>query len=206
MTRRTIFAAALVLATSVSGPARAGWFHGPWDPSLGTYNGYPMWSYNEAYTYQLPFGGYQLYNPFNPFENPGRGAYYPRDSYFWWPPYGQQLYSGPRLFNFHARAADPPPPAEAAFPALQPVPGPGGNEVVVAVRVPDGAEVWFDGEKTAQSGPERLFHSPPLRPGAGYVYVVRAKWKEAGHEVEQMQTVSVHAAERVLVAFPVARP
>ncbi len=203
--KRTVFAAALALLAAGAGPAPAGWFHGPWDLSLGPYYAAPPYSYNVAYGYNLPFGSYQLYNPFDPFQYPGRGAYYPRESFYSLPPYGQELYTGPRLRDrFHAYPAPP----DGALPPLAPVPVAvaDGNCVVVDVSVPAGAEVWFDGVKTAQAGPGRVFQSPPLKPGTGYVYVVRARWGETGREVEQMQTVSVQAGDRVRVAFPVARP
>jgi uncharacterized protein (TIGR03000 family) len=170
---------------------------------MGSYNGLPMFSYNEAYGYQLPLGGYQLYNPYDPYQNPGRGGYYPRESFYSWAPYGRELYNGPRLRDrFHAGPADAP----VVLPPLAPVPANAEQTVTVEVNVPAGAEVWFDGEKTSQSGPGRVFRSPPLQAGVSYMYLVRAKWTEAGREVEQMQTISVHAGERINVAFPLARP
>jgi uncharacterized protein (TIGR03000 family) len=206
VTKRTIVAAALILLTAGAGAAPAGLFHGPWDMSLGAYYAAPPYSYNVAYGYGLPYGNYQLYNPFDPFQYPGRGAYYPRESFYPLPPYGQEPYSGPRYFFFRDRGYVVSNGNEVVVPALQPVPlAADATSVTVAVNVPANAEVWFDGKKTDQSGSDRLFRSPPLRPGIGYLYLVRAKWNEGGRETEQVQTITVRAGERVQVAFPINR-
>jgi uncharacterized protein (TIGR03000 family) len=208
VTKRTILAAALALLTGGAGAATAGFFSGPWDLSLGQYYAAPSYSYNVAYGYGLPFGGYELYNPFDPYQNPGRGAYYPRQSFYSLPPYGQEPYTGPRILPlFRDRDYVVAPPGEIVLPGLLPVPAAvDGNGAVVDVRVPADAEVWFDGGKTAQAGQDRVFRSPALKPGISYMYLVRAKWREGGSEVEQVQTVTVRSGERVRVAFPVARP
>jgi uncharacterized protein (TIGR03000 family) len=204
VTKRTILATALILLTAGADAAKADLFRGPWDLSLGPYYAPPPYSYNVAYGYGLPFGGYQLYNPFDPYQNPGHGAYYPHESYYSSPPYGQELYYGPRLL-FRDRGYPPPGPGPVIIPTLEPVPvAAEGTSVTVSVNVPANAEVWFDGQKTNQTGPDRVFHSPPLRPGIGYMYLVRAKWSEGGRETEQVQTITVHAGERVVVAFPLA--
>lgn len=207
MTKRTILAAVLALLTGAAGAATAGFFHGPWDLSLGPYYAAPPVSYNVAYGYGLPYGNYQLYNPFDPYQNPGRGAYYPRESFYSLPPYGQELYTGPRLRDLLDHGYPPPPAPAGVVPELLPVPAVvDGNGVTVDVKVPADAEVWFDGGKTGQTGSDRVFHSPALRPGVSYMYLVRAKWREDGREVEQVQTVTVRAGDRVRVAFPMARP
>jgi uncharacterized protein (TIGR03000 family) len=76
----------------------------------------------------------------------------------------------------------------------------------IAVAVPAGAEVWFDDDKTKQTGTERFFQSPPLPPGRDHIYVVRARWTEGGKSFEQMQAVRIQAGNSVSVRFPVARP
>jgi uncharacterized protein (TIGR03000 family) len=81
-----------------------------------------------------------------------------------------------------------------------------GTGVTVEVVVPAKAEVWFDGEKTVQTGATRMFRSPSLRPGVSYLYLVRAKWNDNGREMEQIQSITVHTGETIRVAFPVARP
>jgi uncharacterized protein (TIGR03000 family) len=69
------------------------------------------------------------------------------------------------------------------------------------VRVPAGAEVWFDGFKTSSTGPAREFETPPLRPGK-YAYTVRARWKEDGQEVTQSRDVVVTPGADIQVQFP----
>jgi uncharacterized protein (TIGR03000 family) len=206
VTKRMILATALALATIGAGAAPADFFRSPWDMSLGPYYAAPPYSYNVAYGYGLPFGNYQLYNPFDPYQYPGRGAYYPREAFYSLPPYGQELYTGPRLL-FRDRAYVASDGAEVTLPVLQPVPTAADtSSVVVEVNVPADAEVWFDGRKTEQTGPARFFRSPALQPGTSYLYLVRAKWSEGGRQLEQMQTITVHAGERLRVAFPVVRP
>jgi uncharacterized protein (TIGR03000 family) len=75
----------------------------------------------------------------------------------------------------------------------------------VEVLVPAGAELWFDGEKTSQTGGERTFHTPPLEKGRSYHYDVRARWVADGRTFDQTQQVPVYAGGRVSVAFPSAR-
>jgi uncharacterized protein (TIGR03000 family) len=194
----------MAVLTAGAGAANADFFCSARDLSLGQYYAAPPYSYNVAYGYGLPFGSYQLFNPYDPYQYPGRGAYYPRDSFY--PlPYGQELYYGPRLL-FRDRGYPGPGP-EVVIPALEPVPADAeGPNVTVEVNVPADAEVWFDGKKTAQTGTSRVFHSPPVRPGVNYLYLVRAKWSEGGREMEQVQTITVHAGEHARLAFPIARP
>jgi uncharacterized protein (TIGR03000 family) len=82
-----------------------------------------------------------------------------------------------------------PPDAQGRIPAL------------VDVTVPATAQIWFDGESTSQTGPQRTFRSPPLEPGQNYNYEVKASWMQDGQQVERTQTVRVRAGERALVNF-----
>jgi uncharacterized protein (TIGR03000 family) len=77
-----------------------------------------------------------------------------------------------------------------------------GSAALIAVCVPAGAELWFNGEKTAQNGTERVFTSPPLENGRSYSYQVRATWTRDGRTIEQSQMVSVESGSRITVAFP----
>jgi uncharacterized protein (TIGR03000 family) len=65
------------------------------------------------------------------------------------------------------------------------------NRVAIEVRVPAGAEVWFDGTKTSQSGDVRHFVSPPLAAGHRYTYHIRARWTENGREVTRSRELAV---------------
>jgi uncharacterized protein (TIGR03000 family) len=83
---------------------------------------------------------------------------------------------------------------------LEPVPL-DPNSVTMNVRVPAGAEIWFEGSKTGQTGTTRTFVSPPLEPGRGFTYEVRARWTDNGKEVDRTRQVHVRAGEKVDVDF-----
>jgi len=78
---------------------------------------------------------------------------------------------------------------------------PNENAVYVRVKVPPDAEVWFEGEKTTQTGPVRFFESPSLTPGRKYVYHIKARWTENGRQVEQTRDVPVYAGDKFSVDF-----
>jgi uncharacterized protein (TIGR03000 family) len=71
----------------------------------------------------------------------------------------------------------------------------------INVQVPADAELWFEGEKTNQTGPNRLFRSPALEAGQNYSYDVKARWMENGKPVEQTRIVRVRAGEMSQVNF-----
>jgi uncharacterized protein (TIGR03000 family) len=71
------------------------------------------------------------------------------------------------------------------------------NTAHITLQVPSGAEVWFDGKSTRQTGPTRHFHSPPLQPGKSYVYALRVRWQKDGKAVEETRRVNVQANDRV---------
>jgi uncharacterized protein (TIGR03000 family) len=75
------------------------------------------------------------------------------------------------------------------------------NQAMIEVRVPDNAQVWFDGDATQQRGADRLFSSPPLEPGKRYHYDVKARWHEGDRTVEKTRTVHVEAGKHVTVEF-----
>jgi uncharacterized protein (TIGR03000 family) len=73
---------------------------------------------------------------------------------------------------------------------------------LVEVKLPiSDADVWFDGSRTASTGPVRQFLTPPLVVGRDYRYEVRALWNEGGHDVLQTRTVTVRAGDRLSVDF-----
>jgi uncharacterized protein (TIGR03000 family) len=71
----------------------------------------------------------------------------------------------------------------------------------VEVRVPAGAQVYFDGHATSQTGADRSFTTPPLEPKEDYVYEVRAHWDAAGRPVDETRKVTVHAGDHLVVDF-----
>jgi uncharacterized protein (TIGR03000 family) len=87
--------------------------------------------------------------------------------------------------------------------ADQSPPGPSapGQAVHFVVMVPADAEVWFDGAKTTQAGPDREFVSPPLQPGHPYSYEVRARWRDGGREVDRTRRVTFYAGDQLELDF-----
>jgi uncharacterized protein (TIGR03000 family) len=77
---------------------------------------------------------------------------------------------------------------------------------LITVRVPTGAEILFDGQKTTQTGITRQFISPELERGATYAYEIEAKWTENGREVAQKRTVNVLPGQGQVVDFMATSP
>jgi uncharacterized protein (TIGR03000 family) len=73
--------------------------------------------------------------------------------------------------------------------------------VAIRVRVPAGAEIWFDGAKTTVTGTSRLFHTPPLDPGRVYSYEVRVRWADGDGTVEQTRRLTFRVGDRVDLDF-----
>jgi uncharacterized protein (TIGR03000 family) len=85
------------------------------------------------------------------------------------------------------------PPARAIAP---------GGCLLVSVKVPQpAAEVFVDGAKTAQTGTDRTFESPPLEAGQRYSYTVTARWIENGRAVERSIQVTGEPGEVVRADF-----
>lgn len=75
------------------------------------------------------------------------------------------------------------------------------NQALITVRVPPNAEVWFDDQKTSQTGSMRTFVTPPLDSDRNFVYHVRARWTENGRSVEKTRKYDVHPGDRVFAIF-----
>ncbi len=98
----------------------------------------------------------------------------------------------PTVERFHTA------PAEA-------VPAAPGGCLILSVKVPQpAAEVFVDGKKTAQTGTDRIFESPPLEAGKAFKYTVTARWVERGQLVESSREVSGTPGEVVRVDFGVS--
>jgi uncharacterized protein (TIGR03000 family) len=85
--------------------------------------------------------------------------------------------------------------ARQTTPAAQPV------KAEIIVVVPADAKLFFDGDATTQTGTERQFVTPPLKPGITFHYNLVARWKVDGKVVEQKRTVDVASGGRVRVNF-----
>lgn len=71
----------------------------------------------------------------------------------------------------------------------------------VIVKVPADARVWFDDHRTRQSGPERTFATPPLRPGREYHYEIKAERMAGGRLLADVKRVGVRAGQTTRVDF-----
>jgi uncharacterized protein (TIGR03000 family) len=71
------------------------------------------------------------------------------------------------------------------------------QRVQIHLQVPASARVWFDDEKTVQTGSSREFISPPLSTGTEYSYAIRAEWTDNGQKVESARRIRIHAGDRV---------
>ncbi len=76
----------------------------------------------------------------------------------------------------------------------------------VAVRLPDDAELWFQGVRMGQPGGRRLFTTPPLVPGREYTYDVLARWRHDGRAISRTGRLTVRAGDALLVDFLQAAP
>jgi uncharacterized protein (TIGR03000 family) len=124
------------------------------------------------------------------------GSPYPYYGYR--PYYGYPGYVQPAPVYVQTAPAYPAP----AVPTSQGPPSdPADGRAYVEVLVPAGAEVWFNGNPTTQSGEQRDFASSSLTPGREYKYEIRARWTEGGRAVDQTRTVVVRANARVGVDF-----
>ncbi len=75
------------------------------------------------------------------------------------------------------------------------------DRAMIGVFVPEGADVWFDGRKTTQTGTARQFLSPPLAPGMERTYRVRARWVQGSRVLDRTRTVRVQAGDRFAIDF-----
>jgi uncharacterized protein (TIGR03000 family) len=226
------FAAALGLLLFADAPKAQAWGWGrPW----GGY-GYGRWGYYGPYTGYYGSGYYGWTNPYGynwayPYAYSGWSwpSYYgyyggwPYYSYAYYPytyfPWTGSVYSyygtnyAPHaeygvIGSSKAYGYAPETTTESAssYGATASIPD---NAVLISVKVPPDAEIWFDNFKTKQTGEERRFVSPSLDTNQNFSYQVRARWMEGDRQVEQTRKITVHAGEPVTVDFtsrPVPTP
>jgi uncharacterized protein (TIGR03000 family) len=174
------------------------------------YGGYPYYYDYGTYSSDYPY----YYSMNNPYYWSGGGAYTDSTADVYdssTPPDGPSAPNVPEapvypdgytsgavteenaLSNSRASVVPPAPAAQPARPDYR---------AHVTVRVPAGAEVWFDDHRTTKTGTLRQYQSPSLTPGEKYSYDIRARWQEKGREVTQNKTVSVTAGSHADVQFP----
>jgi uncharacterized protein (TIGR03000 family) len=67
--------------------------------------------------------------------------------------------------------------------------------ILVNLRLPSDAKVWFNGSPTNQTGTMRSFKSPPVAAGQNYVYDIRIQWKQDGKNRTQTRRINVEAGD-----------
>jgi uncharacterized protein (TIGR03000 family) len=101
------------------------------------------------------------------------------------------------LLALVARAA---PPAAGGDDAAAPP-----DRSLLLVRLPADAALTIGASPTRQTGPERLFVSPPLEAGKRYRYTLKAQWTDNGQAHAEEQDVVVQAGARSVVVFGAPR-
>jgi uncharacterized protein (TIGR03000 family) len=128
-----------------------------------------------------PYGVYALLYGWSGYGYAGR--YYPYDYY------GTDLVMP--YIDYYEPQVPTVPEEQRLPPPEETTPGDGAAHLLI--RVPEDAELWFDGHPTQQTGRERVFVSPPLLPGRTYRYKVVARWEEDSLSVERKRTLNVRA-------------
>ncbi|HTU17359.1 MAG TPA: TIGR03000 domain-containing protein [Gemmataceae bacterium] len=156
---------------------------------LGYGLGYPYYGYGYSFG-----GGYPYYGSYPYYNGYGSGTNYPY-------PYYNGLYNY-SAFPYAAGANVYISPSSRAYysPSNQQKP-PKDDMAHLLVIVPKNAELWFNGAKTKQTGPQREFVSPTLKPGKHYSYEVKAHWTEDGKTMEQTRTAHVQANDWQTIDF-----
>jgi uncharacterized protein (TIGR03000 family) len=135
------------------------------------------------------------------------GLYTTPSSYGYRSPYGGGYYArpyayyAPRYSYYMPDYSMPTAPFSYYYPPQLLTAAEAQSRATVEIRVPAHAEVWFDGDRTSQTGSDRSFVSPPLQTGRSYTYDVRARWKEGDQVVDQTRPVKVQAGRRTAVDF-----
>ncbi len=75
------------------------------------------------------------------------------------------------------------------------------STALIEVQVPANAEIWFNGHKTQQTGPDRFFVTPSLSSDMTSSYDVRAHWMDNGKAVDRKKELKVEPGKRAFVSF-----
>jgi uncharacterized protein (TIGR03000 family) len=76
---------------------------------------------------------------------------------------------------------------------------PASGTATIRVHLPSDARLYFEGELTRATGPDRVFQSPALALGRNYRYDVKAVWNDNGQEVVRTRSLLVRAGQEVNV-------
>ena len=69
----------------------------------------------------------------------------------------------------------------------------------IEARVPADAEVWFDGEKSSETGAVRRFESPPIAPGESVSVEVKVRKRGPLQDTDAIRHVTLRAGQRLTV-------
>jgi uncharacterized protein (TIGR03000 family) len=75
------------------------------------------------------------------------------------------------------------------------------DRATMVIKLPAEATLSIGSHPTKQTGPERLFESPPLPAGQTFKYVLTASWSENGRLKTATRQILVKAGQRVTVDF-----
>jgi uncharacterized protein (TIGR03000 family) len=167
-------------------------------PNAGLHSGAPL---TPSSGFSLGVGGFNSTVPFNPPLIGAPNTWFPSrtTSFSTAPLFPYASSSFPYGYGFYARELPEDTQRKPYRPEVSVAPDP--MSAIMDVRVPAGAEIWFEGAKTGQSGSTRTFVSPPLEKGQTFTYEIRARWTQDGKPVEQTRHVNVRAGENVQVDF-----
>jgi uncharacterized protein (TIGR03000 family) len=158
--------------------------------------GSPVWAQSVGYPY--PYSGYSFGSTFYPYWGSAPSSYggaplpYQGSGAPLRPLTGS-LYS-PQLFVPGYSLEGPLGTGSILLPGNNYTPRP-DNRAHIWLRVPADAEVWFEGNKTKQTGTQRYFFSPPLAGGKKYSYQVQVRWSKDGKPAERKQQIDVRAGD-----------
>jgi uncharacterized protein (TIGR03000 family) len=171
----------------------SGYHHNAYRPG---HFGYRHYGYRPFYSY-YPYYYTPFYSSYYGYS-PGSYYYYSPSYYssYYTPDYSNDVetydYGYPETYTPYSYY----PPSE-----VEESTAPADTRAHLRLIVPADAEVWFEGDRTAQTGSTREFVSPALTPGVDYSYSIRARWLENGQVVDQTRKVTVGAGAWITVDF-----
>jgi uncharacterized protein (TIGR03000 family) len=171
---------------------RAGYSNNHWDRGRSSYGfGYYPYAGYGAYPYYgsayVPFGyggGY--------YDDSGTSSY---DSAY--PPLSYDPAASPPVSSTGILDSNGLSPSVPTVPAEPPT-----GTAHLTVRLPETAELWFNGTEMTGSGAVREFNTPALVPGQTYSYEVRARWRDNGQDIDRTRTVRFTPGDSAEVLFP----
>lgn len=178
---------------------RFGFYSGSGSPYYsGFYPGY----YSGYYGWNAPYYGstwYPGYYGSSRWYTPGYARWYgPRYSYDWsTPSYYSSSFPSGRSGSYYSSDMS----SRSYYGAQAGDMAPADRTVLIDVRIPSDAEIWFEGAKTQSTGMFREFVSPQLEPGQDYIYQIRARWMENGQEVNKTRELRVRAGDQLNLDF-----